>query len=467
VLRQAETGLPIYVDTGVVAAPHFVEISTLSAGASAETDACADRSDWRSLDHQLTCRSYRGDAKERNWCSDVGYYDPSILNPKNATSKIQWDVPAHVACPTACRMCMTCVVNTTTVNPSTLAARRRANIVIDGCRVGYDCVDIKGAPLMEGGIITPTAFDLEKEENPTAKLSYIPIPPFSASLTIFLQELHYHCRLSTHSNPDLSQKRSLVDLAPGVVFDSEFMFRVFSATPHSLVRYTLDGSEPRYDHGIAVMSGDIVSLKQSAQVRAIAHLDPATHVAIQVSRIVMLPFIRIRLRTPTMEISSVGHYRRAWSSVQSECAENSSWVSSLIYTDFEYVRSNGCPQFAWSTPNPLNVARHQAWSFPLPLKPMLSFVPLSVTHIDGIIGLARNGVPFFAPPHSAQDEAFLLELKEMDACGGLALSIRQKCEGGTCLFETTHHGQYHYRVLPTCLDSTNQSHRHSAVVGMM
>ena len=51
----------------------------------------------------------------------------------------------------------------------------------------------------------------------------------------------------------------------------------------------------------------------------------------------------------------------------------------------------------------------------------------------------------------ADDKAFARELDEVDACGGLAMTIRRICDAGQCLFETDHHGQYHYRTLPSCL----------------
>ena len=210
-----------------------------------------------------------------------------------------------------------------------------------------------------------------------------------------------------------------------------------------------------------------IELKQSAQVKAIAYLDPATHVAIRHSRTVSLPFIGIRIGPPVLEISGVGHYRRAWAQVQAECTNSSGFVSSLVYNDYEYVRSNGCPQFDWSTPNVLNVARHQAWRVAIRLEPMMAFAPISVSGVDGIIGIARNGVPIFAPPTSADDAAFAQEMQEVDACNGLAMSIRQRCEDGECLFDTDHHGQYHYRMMPACLDKKDEADGHSSVIGVM
>eukprot|EP00961_Rhodomonas_salina_P040992 551481-Rhodomonas_salina.1 len=88
--------------------------------------------------------------------------------------------------------------------------------------------------------------------------------------------------------------------------------------------------------------------------------------------------------------------------------------------------------------------------------------------------MAADGVPIFAPPPTEEDGAFARELAQRDACGGLALSE----EGGgawvffglvvgegvlVCCFvgfdgggRTLHHGQYHYRTLPTCLASAVQ-----------
>jgi hypothetical protein len=258
VWRQAETGLPMYVDTGVVAAPHFIEIPRASAVHAAESDPCADRSDWRSLDHKLSCRDYRDGGRDRLWCTDTGYYDPSILNPLDTTGKIEWDVPAYVACPEACRMCVTCKVNMTTVDMGRLASVRSQEIVLNGCMVGYDCVDLKGAPLMEDGQLVKTEFELIQEENPQATRNYIPIPDLKLidpQLITYFKQLRYYCRYSPRKDPPVATERNLVDLEPGVEFDTSFLFRVFSATPNSLVRYTLDGSEPRYDHGRLVMPG--------------------------------------------------------------------------------------------------------------------------------------------------------------------------------------------------------------------
>ena len=256
VWRQAETGLPTYVDTGVVAAPHFIEIPRASITYAAEADPCADRSDWRSLDHQLSCRDYRDGGRERLWCTDEGYYDPTILNPLNLTGQIEWNVPAYIACPTACKMCLTCKVNMTTVDQGRLASLRSQEIELNGCKVGYDCVDLKGAPRMEDGVLLPTEFELFREENPQATRNYIPIPNLlDPRLISYLQQLNYYCRLSPRTDPPVAVERNLVDLEPGVQFETFFLFRVFSPTPHSLVRYTLDGTEPRYNHGHEVLPG--------------------------------------------------------------------------------------------------------------------------------------------------------------------------------------------------------------------
>jgi len=198
-----------------------------------------------------------------------------------------------------------------------------------------------------------------------------------------------------------------------------------------------------------------------------AYLDPATHIAIKHSRTVTLPFIGIRIGSPVLEVSTVGHYRRAWAQVQAECTSSSGFVSSLIYNGYEYVRSNGCPRFEWATPNVLNVARHQAWHIPIRLQPTFAFTPITVSHVGGMIGIARNGVPIFAPPPSVEEPGFAREMLEVDACNGLALSVRQRCEDGQCLFDTDHHGQYHYRMAPTCLDNMDEADGHSGIIGMM
>jgi len=471
VWRQAETGEPMYADTGVVAPPHFIELPA-AGSVAAQTDPCADRPDWRSLDHQLTCRNYRGGAKDRNWCSDMGYIDPSLLDPRDKTGKVEWNVPAYVACPTACRMCVSCTLNVTKIERderllARLGVLRSRSIVIDGCRVGYDCADLRGAPLMVDGERIPTEFDLLKEADARAKRDYVPVPAFNSELAAYLEELQYTCKLSRVDQPLQEVERSVVDMEPGSVFETVFSLRVFSATPHSLVRYTLDGSDPQHDHGHLVESGGVVELRQSAQVKAMAYLNPASHVAIRQSRIVTLPYIRIRLASPELEISSVGHYRRAWGQVQAECAPNSSWVSSQMAARFEVVRSNACPGYASATSDTLNVARHQAWRFQLPRTPVLAFEPLAMSHVSGVIGVAKNGVPIFAPPPTAADEAFVRELEHVDACGGLAMTIRRKCDGGPCLFETDYHGQYHYRVLPSCLDTHHEADGHSGIIAIM
>jgi hypothetical protein len=56
--------------------------------------------------------------------------------------------------------------------------------------------------------------------------------------------------------------------------------------------------------------------------------------------------------------------------------------------------------------------------------------------------------------------------------GGLALSVTERCEGGGgggCLLDTVEHGQYHYRSLPTCLDSpdNDEADGHSGVIAVM
>ena len=57
--------------------------------------------------------------------------------------------------------------------------------------------------------------------------------------------------------------------------------------------------------------------------------------------------------------------------------------------------------YTWATHNTLNVARHQAWRFLIPLRPMLAFQPLAMSRVSGVIGVAKNGVPIFAPPPTA------------------------------------------------------------------
>ena len=147
-------------------------------------------------------------------------------------------------------------------------------------------------------------------------------------------------------------------------------------------------------------------------MKAVAYLDPASFISIRQSRIAMLPMIRIRIAAPTVAVMNVGHYRRAWGHVQVPCEAESNWVSSLMYPDFEYVRSNGCPRSEWTSANPLNVARHQAWSFSIPLSPKLAFTALAVSRSHGVIGVARNGIPIFAPPARADDPGFLMEMQE-------------------------------------------------------
>ena len=78
-----------------------------------------------------------------------------------------------------------------------------------------------------------------------------------------------------------------------------------------------------------------------------AYLDPANHLSIRHSRIVTLPYIRIRIAAPQLSIFSVGHYRRAWGQVQAECAVDSSWVSAQMDAQFEVVRSNSCPRYGF------------------------------------------------------------------------------------------------------------------------
>jgi hypothetical protein len=271
VWRQAETGVPLYADTGVVAPPHFIELPA-AGSVAAQTDKCADRHDWRSLDHQLKCKNYRDLEKDHNWCSDMGYIDPSLLDPRNGTGTVEWNVPAYLGCPTACRMCVTCELNMTIIDRddnlvARLAALRRKNIVIDGCAVGYNCVDLKGAPLMEVGQLVPTPFDLLKKEEPDATRDYVPIPSFNSELASYLKELKYTCKLSRRDEPLQEVERNVVELEAGSVFETVFSMRVFSATPHSLVRYTLDGTDPRYDHGHLIHSGGVIELRQSAQVK--------------------------------------------------------------------------------------------------------------------------------------------------------------------------------------------------------
>ena len=121
-----------------------------------------------------------------------------------------------------------------------------------------------------------------------------------------------------------------------------------------------------------------------------------------------------------------------------------------------------------------------------------------------MIGVAKDGVPVYAPP-AAGDAGFAREQAESDACGehladagessfcviictrvlvycaiirtfvhagGLALSVTERCEGGGsggCLLDTMEHGQYHYRSLPTCLDSpdNDEADGHSGVIAVM
>ena len=489
VWQRAETGLPTYVDSGVVAAPHFVAVPGGSEppdalAAAAASDPCADRADWRSMDHQLSCENYRVDGRERNWCTDEGYIDPTIVNPRDKTANIQWGIPAHRACPTACRTCMGCTLNATDFLVADLVERRRReNIVINGCRVGYNCPHLLGAPAMDLGVLAETEEELKRKLDRTWEPNYLPLPDFDSTLTAYLVELKYTCKFTPSSSTPQTSPRLLADVDIGVVFQERFLFRVFSATAHSVLRYTLDGSDPTMSHGMQIGNGDAIELRKSAQVKAIAYLDPATHVAILQSRVAMLPFVRIRIGLPALKILNVGHYRRAWGNVQEECAANRSWVTTHVSSDFQYVRSNGCPRSDWSTENSLNFsARHQAWQIPIPLEPRLAFSPLPLQKLDGIIGVARDGVPIFAPPANADDPALDLELKQVDACGGLAMSIRVVCEGGeeaaarvdgapvpVCLFDSNHHGKYHYRVRPICLDAAenDEADGHSGLLGMM
>jgi hypothetical protein len=258
VWKRAETGLPTYVDTGVVAAPHFIAVPGGSGplDVPSEIDPCADRSDWRSMDHHLTCSDYRKDGRERNWCLDMGYIDPTTVDPRAKTGNIHWDVPAYIGCPTACRVCTSCTLNATLPSTAELVKKyREEGVEIDGCKVGYDCKNLINAPLMELGELILTELDLKIREDPLFKPNYVPLPEFNPTLTKYFQELKYTCKFTPANGTSHGEERLLVDLESGTTFEERFLFRVFSATPHALVRYTLDGSDPSYDHGTLVMSG--------------------------------------------------------------------------------------------------------------------------------------------------------------------------------------------------------------------
>jgi len=356
VWRQAETGVPLYADTGVVAPPHFIELPAAGSVLETQTDPCADRQDWRSLDHHLTCKNYRGLEKDHNWCSDMGYIDPSLIDPRNSTGTVEWNVPAYLACPTACRICMTCELNMTIIDRddnlvARLAALRRKNIVIDGCAVGYNCVDLKGAPLMEAGQLIPTPFDLLKRKEPDATRDYVPIPSFfSSELASYLKELKYTCK-SRRDQPLLEVERNVVEVEAGSVFETVFSMRVFSATPHSLVRYTLDGTDPRYDHGHLMHSGGVIELRHSAQVKGALSLCKRARARLSLSLCLSLSLTHSLSLSRARSLSlSLSHTWQPWPIwTQPTICQSDTAASSPCPTYAYASRRRSCRYLVWAT----------------------------------------------------------------------------------------------------------------------
>ncbi|KAJ1492051.1 hypothetical protein T484DRAFT_1772509, partial [Baffinella frigidus] len=109
------------------------------------------------------------------------------------------------------------------------------------------------------------------------------------------------------------------------------------------------------------------------------------------------------------------------------------------------LRSNGCPRYTWGTDDRGNIARHHPWAFVLALNPVMLQRALPLLGLGGVVGVATDGVPFFAPPPSPTDAAFILESSLRDSCGGLALSlVAGATEGGASVIETKVPGMYHY-----------------------
>lgn len=91
-----------------------------------------------------------------------------------------------------------------------------------------------------------------------------------------------------------------------------------------------------------------------------------------------------------------------------------------------------------------NTVRPQVISEALKIKPRRAASPGCTS--GGIIGIARNGVPFFNAGDAANEDAVAHEVQ--DACSGHPQQA----------------GQYHYHGLPACLSYGSQS-KHSKLIG--
>eukprot|EP00961_Rhodomonas_salina_P086099 1157023-Rhodomonas_salina.1 len=164
-LQPAQVGLPDYVDGGILAAPRFYKVqppsalsdvsAALTCGCQVPANAslartrgpCEDHAEWRALDGQWGCADFaKARGLNRAWCAeDMGYLDPSLLDPSSSTTQIEWGVPGFRGCPRTCGNCFDCSFNASLADPLLLAELRAQNKVLSGCRVGEDCPKLAGA----------------------------------------------------------------------------------------------------------------------------------------------------------------------------------------------------------------------------------------------------------------------------------------------------------------------------------
>eukprot|EP00286_Rhodomonas_abbreviata_P020770 CAMPEP_0181293102 /NCGR_PEP_ID=MMETSP1101-20121128/2880_1 /TAXON_ID=46948 /ORGANISM="Rhodomonas abbreviata, Strain Caron Lab Isolate" /LENGTH=469 /DNA_ID=CAMNT_0023397655 /DNA_START=167 /DNA_END=1572 /DNA_ORIENTATION=- len=308
VLQPAIVGLPEYVDGGILAPPKFYKVPTNVTAAPARAP-CQDRAEWRSLDHQFSCSDYAAGITNNDnsgWCMDVGYLDPSLLDPSTVTARIEWGVRAYIACPRSCRNCFDCAPNETLADPALLLQTRREGRELDGCRLGQECLAIEGAPSMRNGEVTRT-FPLL----------------VSGALVESMQQLFYNCVPADLSRlpraPQLPEHEELT-LSEGVISSGFLVVRIVAPSQGSVIRYTVDGSEPSFSHGEVLPSGGVMTLRRSGQLRARAVLMGEYAATVRESRVASLPPVIVQMPPPTFRLLAVGHYVRGSSAAPSPCA---------------------------------------------------------------------------------------------------------------------------------------------------
>eukprot|EP00288_Rhodomonas_lens_P018227 CAMPEP_0177715452 /NCGR_PEP_ID=MMETSP0484_2-20121128/14000_1 /TAXON_ID=354590 /ORGANISM="Rhodomonas lens, Strain RHODO" /LENGTH=506 /DNA_ID=CAMNT_0019227449 /DNA_START=88 /DNA_END=1606 /DNA_ORIENTATION=+ len=338
-LQPAQVGLPDYVDGGILAAPRFYKVPA-NASLARTRGPCEDHAEWRALDGQWGCADFaKARGLSRAWCAeDMGYLDPSLLDPSSSTTQIEWGVPGFRGCPRTCGNCFDCSFNASLADPLLLAELRAQNKVLSGCRVGEDCPKLAGAQAMVLGV-------------PEAP----PFPPLvSTELLGDLQALGYTCVPAEFTGIPQAFARDHEELvfSEGVTNDGFLVVRVVAPTQGSVVRYTIDGSDPSFDHGTLLPSGGVIALRRSGQIKARAVLQAEMAVTVRQSRIAQLPFLQVQLAGPEFRVLQVGHYVKASAHGLSPCQPGSGFVTSEVAFLYRRTRSNGCPSLSPPSPDP-------------------------------------------------------------------------------------------------------------------